>query len=113
MGLFDFFKSKKDKGLSQNRVPSEEENPYEHLMWSINGLRDQFKKENKLGFVGDQIVIRKTPIQYEVDCNLIMANRQVMRMGYTLDLSAQKYLPPKIDLMLEANGEALIEQNRW
>lgn len=113
MGLFDFFKSKKDKGLSQNRVPSEEENPYEHLMWSIYGLRDQFKKENKLGFVGDQIVIRKTPSMYEVDCNLIMGNGQVMRMGYTLELSAREYLPPKIDLLLEAHGETVIEQNQW
>ena len=113
MGLFDFFMSKKDKELSKKRVPSEEENPYEHLMWSIHGLRDQFKKENKLGFVGDQIVIRKTPSIYEVDCNLIMGNGQAMKMGYTLELSARKYLPPKIDILLEAHGETVIEQNRW
>lgn len=113
MGLFNFFKSKKDKEISQNRVPSDEENPYEYLMLSIQGLRDQFKKENKLGFVGDQIVIRKTPSIYEVDCNLIMSNGQAMRMGYTLELSARKYLPPKLDLLLEAHGETVIEQNRW
>lgn len=113
MGLFDFFKSKKDKVLSQKRVPSESENPYEHLMWSIHGLTDQFKKENKLGIVGDQIVIRKTPSDYKVDCNLIMGNGQAMRMGYALELSDGKYLPPKIKKILEANGEAVIEQNRW
>jgi len=113
MGLFDFFKSKKNNELAQDRVASEEENPYEHLIWSIHGLRDQFKKENKLGFVGDQIVIRKKPSIYEVDCNLIMSNGQAMSMGYTLELSDRKYLPSKIDLLLEAHGVVVIEQNCW
>lgn len=113
MGFFDFFKRKDNKKVVQNGIPSEEENPYEHLMWSIHGLRDQFRKENKLGFVGDQIIIRKTPTQYDVDCNLIMANNRVMRMGYTLDLSARKFIPPKIDIMLEAHGEVIVEQTKW
>ena len=113
MGLFDFLKRKENKEALQNRIPTEKENPYEHLMWSIHGLRDQFKKENKLGFIGDQIVIRKKPTIYEVDCNLIMRSGQAMRMGYTLDLSAKEFLPPKIDIMLEAHGEVVIEENRW
>lgn len=114
MGLFDFFKRKKEREVHQSSLrPTEEENPYEHLLWSIHELRDQFKIQNKLGFVGDQIVIRKTTSIYEMDCNLIMSSGQAMKMEYILELSARKYLPPKIDLLLEAHGETVIEQNRW
>lgn len=113
MGLFDFSKCTKKEEIHTNSIPSEEENPYEHLMWSIYGLKDQFKRDNLLGFVGDEIVMKKMVDHYNVDCNLIMQNHQCMTMSYTLDLSARRFIPQKIDMMLEANGEAVVEQNRW
>lgn len=113
MGLFDFFKRKKSEEVCDKSIPSEEENPYEHLMWSIHGLKDQFKRNNKLGFVGDQIIIKKMAGHYNVDCNLVMPSHQCMTMSYTLDLSARQFIPQKIDILLETEGEAIIEQNKW
>lgn len=107
MGIFDFLKRRNTKESSCG------ENPYEHLLWSIHGLCDQFKKNNKLGIIGNEIVIRKRTDHYDVDCNLLMPDKRVMNMGYTLDLSARKFLPHSIDSKLEMCGEAIIEQTSW
>ena len=90
-----------------------QKHPYDKIMVSIGRIIKEHHDNNKLGVVGDQIVIRKTPTNYEVDCNLIMDNGQAMRMGYTLDLSAKEFIPPKINIMLEAHGEVVIEENQW
>lgn len=105
MGIFSFFKSKA-------KAPSPS-NPYTELMDSIQGLRDQFKKDNKLGFVADQVVIRKGSGNFDVDCNLRMENGRVMKMGYSLEESAKVYLPKRVLEELEARGIALIEQTEW
>lgn len=88
-------------------------NPYDKIMVSISRIREEHRNNNKLGFIGDQIVIKKKDDHYDVDCNLIMFNKHVMRMGYSLELSAKELIPKKIDMLLETYGEALIEQNKW
>lgn len=107
MGILDFLKRKNTKRALCD------ENPYEHVLWSIHGLCDQFKKNNKLNIIGNEIVIRKRSDHYEVDCNLLMPDKKMMNMGYTLDLSTRKFLPQSVDSTLEKCGEAIIEQNRW
>lgn len=90
-----------------------QKNPYDKIMDSISLIRNEHRNKNKLGFIGDHIVIRKKSDQYDINHSLLLPDGQALNMSYTLELSAREFLPPKIDIQLEAHGEAVIEQNSW
>ena len=82
-------------------------------MDSISVIRKEHQNKNILGFIGDHIVIRKKSDQYDINHSLLLSDGQTLNMSYTIELSAREFLPPQIDILLEAHGEAVIEQNSW
>ena len=88
-------------------------NPYEKIMDSIGKIRNEHKNNNKLGFVGDKIMISKKDNHYDLCYCLIMENNQTMTMTYRLEISDKEFLPSRISEELETRKESIIEQNRW
>jgi len=88
-------------------------NPYEEIINSISEIREEHKTNNKLGFVSEQIKIRKEDNHYDLCYCLTTEEGQTMTIVYPLGISNKNFLSTKICKELEFSREVIIEQNHW
>lgn len=90
-----------------------DKNPYEKIIESITDIRNELKKDNKLGFIKDQIVLTKQVECYDLDYLLILPDNHSLKMVFTLSFSEKKYLPHEILTTMSESNTILVKETIW